>query len=69
MSFWQFLDQIFEKVIVIFGICTLEFVEMKNIVRNKKIKSILGPKLPYLGIVGFTFEKVLPYLKSASSNW
>ena len=69
MSFWPILDQKFEKVIVIFGISNLEFAEMQNIVRNKRIKSILGPKLPYLGIVGFTFEKVLSYLKSASSNW
>ena len=35
---------------------------------EKKKKTILGPKLPYLGILGCNFEKVLSYLKSASSN-
>ena len=35
---------------------------------KKKKKTILGPKLPYLGILGCNFEKVLSYLKSASSN-
>ena len=36
--------------------------------KKKKKKSNLGPKLPYLDILGSKFEKVLSYLKSASSN-
>ena len=56
-----------EKAIVVIGISTLEFAEMQKFVKKKK-KSILGPKLPYLGILGCNFEKVLSYLKSASSN-
>ena len=57
-----------EKAIVVIGISTLEFAEMQKFVKKKKKKSILGPKLPYLGILGCNFEKVLSYLKSASSN-
>ena len=53
---------------MIFEISTLEFAEMQKIVLNKKAKSILGPKLPYLGIFGGKFEKLLSYLKLASSN-
>ena len=55
---------------MIFGISTLEFSEMQKIVQNKQTnkKSNLGPKMPYLGILGCKFEKVLSYLKSASSN-
>ena len=55
---------------MIFGISTLEFSEMQKIVQSKKTneKSNLGPKMPYLGILGCKFEKVLSYLKSTSSN-
>ena len=51
------------------GISTLEFAEMqKKMCNTKKMNSILAAKLPYLGILGCKFEKVLSYLKSASSN-
>ena len=60
---------------MIFGISTLQFAEVKKIEQKKKKKekkekekSNLGPKLPYLGILGCKFEKVLSYLKSGSSN-
>ena len=43
-------------MIVIFGISTLEFVEMLKNVQNKK-KSNLGPKMPDLGILSYKFEK------------
>ena len=36
MSFWVFLHYKFEKKIAIFGISTLEFVEMQKFVRNKE---------------------------------
>ena len=36
MSCWVFLDSKLEKMIVIFGITPLDFVEMQNIVQNKK---------------------------------
>ena len=53
---------------------TLQFVEMQKIVQNKtkqnktKKKSNLWPKMSYLGNLGCKFEKILSYLKSASSN-
>ena len=53
------------KTIVIFRISTLE---MQENVQNKKIKSMLGPKLSYFGILGCKFEKVLSYLKSTWSS-
>ena len=52
---------------MILAISTLEFAEMQKIIQNKK-KSHLGPKMPYLRILRCKFEKVLSYLKSASSN-
>ena len=54
-----------EKAIVIFEISTLEFSEMQKIVQNKK-KTEFETKMPYLGVLGCKFEKVLPYLKSVS---
>ena len=53
-----------------FGISTLEFTKMEKNVQNKTTtkKSNLGPKVPYLGILGCKFEQVLSYLKSVSSN-
>ena len=68
MSFWVFLDKKLKNLIVIFGISILEFAEMQNIVQNKKVTSILGPKLSYLGILSNKFKKLLSYLKLASSN-
>ena len=63
MTFWVFLDLTLEKTIVIFGISTLEFAEIQKIVQNKKKKSNLGPKMPYLDIFGCNFEKVLSYFQ------
>ena len=42
----------------------------KNCTKQKQTnkKSNLGPKMPCLGILKCKFEKVLSYLKSASSN-
>ena len=54
-------------MIVIFGISTLAFTEMQKTVQNKN-KLNLGPKMPYLSILGCTFERVLSYLKSATSH-
>ena len=62
MFFWVFLEKKLEKTIVIFGISTLEFVEMQKNVQNKQ-KSIFGRKVPYLGILGCKFEKVLSYFQ------
>ena len=39
-----------------FVISTLEFVEMQKNRKNKKVKSILGPKLHYLGILGLRLK-------------
>ena len=40
---------------------------VQNKSKNKQTKkSNLGPKVPYLGILGCKFEKGLIYLKSAS---
>ena len=39
----------------------------KKLCETKK-KTNFGPKLPYFGILGCKFDKVLSYLKSASSN-
>ena len=67
MPFLVFLDQKLEKTIVIFGISILEFAEMQKNAQNKK-KIKFGTKMSHLVILGFKFEKVLSYLKSASSN-
>ena len=54
-----------KKTIVIFGISILEFAQMQKIVqKNVEFET----KMPYLGILGRKFEKMLLYLKSASSN-
>ena len=47
---------------MIFGISTLEFAEMQTIVQNKQ-KSIFVPEIPFLGILGCKFEKVLSYFQ------
>ena len=48
----------------------MQKIEMQKIVqkKGKKKKSILGPKMPYLGIFRCKFEKLLSYLKSAITN-
>ena len=48
----------------------MQKIEMQKIVqkKGKKKKSILGPKMPYLGIFRCKFEKLLSYLKSATTN-
>ena len=68
MSFWVFLDENWKKRLRYLKSATLEYAEMQKIVQNKQTKSILGPKLPYLDILGSKFEKVLSYLISASSK-
>ena len=40
-----------------------EFAKMQKIVQNEK-KVNLGPKMPYLDILGWKFEKLLSYLKN-----
>ena len=53
-------------MIVIFGISTLKFAEMQKIVQNKKKKTIFGPKMFYLGILGWKLKSIVIF--SASSN-
>ena len=52
---------------MIFGITTLDFAEMQKKVQNSKKtnknKTNLGPKMPYLGILGCKFERVLSYFQ------
>ena len=56
---------------MIFGIKTLKFAEIQKIVQNKsktkknknKEKKKLGPKMPYLSILGCKFAKVLSYFQ------
>ena len=55
----------FENDIIIFEITALQFA---NMVEKQKLLN-LGLKMPYLGIFGTEFQKLLPYLKSASSNF
>ena len=47
---------------MLFVISTLEFTEMQKIMQNKQ-KSIFGPKMPYLGILGSKFQKVSSYFQ------
>ena len=49
------------KANVTFGIRICQNV--KNCTKRKK-KVNLGPKMPYLGILGWKFEKLLSYLKN-----
>ena len=44
----------FENNIVIFEISTLEFVQLQNFAEKQKCLN-LGPKMPYLGILGLDF--------------
>ena len=46
---------------MIFGIIPLDFAEMQKIVQNKINK--FWAKMPYLGIFGCKFEKVLSYFQ------
>ena len=56
---------------MIFGIKTLKFAEIQKIVQNKsktkknknKEKKKLGPKMPYLSILGCKFAKLLSYFQ------
>ena len=50
-------------MIVIFGIRSLKFAEMQKIVQNNNKKTIFGPKISYLGILGCRFEKLLSYFQ------
>ena len=56
-----------EQSITVFEISTLQFFKFQSFLQLKKFLN-LGPKIPYLGVLGSTFEKLLSYLKSASSN-
>ena len=48
-----------KETVVIFAISTVEFAEMQKIVPKKKKKKKMGPKMPYLSILGYKFVKVL----------
>ena len=51
-------------MIVIFGISSLKFAEMQKIVpNNNNKKTIFGPKISYLGILGCKFSSNLPKYK------
>ena len=58
MSFWVFLDQKLEKNDYnVWNQHPRIWRNVKNCV--KQTKSNLGPKMPYLGILGCKFEKAL----------
>ena len=40
-----------EKIIIIFEICDVKFVQLQTLLQKWKFLS-LGPKMPYLGIFG-----------------
>ena len=66
MSFWVFLDKKFGKTIVMFGTSSLKFTEMQKITKKKKKKkTIFGPKMPYLSILGCNFG-IITVIFSAS---
>ena len=48
----------FENTIVIFEMCTLEFVQVKNFAKKTKMPKF-GTKMPYLGTFGLEFEKAI----------
>ena len=50
-------------MIVIFGITTLDFAEIQKMVQNKKNKTNLEQKMPYLGILACKFENALSYFQ------
>ena len=53
----------FSKAIVTFEISAFEFIKLQSYVQKLKFLK-LGPKMPYLGVLGSNFEKLLSYLKS-----
>ena len=55
------------KTIVIFLINALQIAYFQNIMHKLEFLN-LEPKMPYLGVLGSSFEKPLSYLKSASLN-
>ena len=66
--FWARILKNDYKTIVTFEISILEIVKMRNLVKKWKCLN-LGPKIPYLGILGLELKKkLLLYLKSAPSN-
>ena len=67
MPFLVFLGKNFRKTIVTFEIRTLKFVYLQNFMKKQKCPN-LEPKMPYLGIFGWNFKKLLSYLISAASN-
>ena len=44
---------------MIFGTSTLKFTEMQKIAKKKKKKTIFGPKMPYLSILGCNFGIII----------
>ena len=46
---------------------TLEFFKFESFMKMYKLLNF-GPKVTYLGVLGSVFEKLLLYLKSATSN-
>ena len=51
-----------EKTIAIFEIRTLNFFKFQRFVQNLKFLN-LGPKMPYLGVLGSIFEKFFVILE------
>ena len=58
----------FEKAIVIFEINALKFVWLQSLVQNKNPK-VWDEKCLILEFLGWNLKKLLPYLKSAPSNF
>ena len=50
---WVFLGHNFKRTIVIFQISTLKFEYLQNFTKKQKCQN-LGPKMPDLGIFGYS---------------
>ena len=64
---WVFRPVNLKNNCYLWEISVLEFAEMQKLVQNFGTKN-LGPKMPYLAILGCKLEKVLIYLRSIPSN-
>ena len=64
---WVFFGLEFEKAFVIFEINILEFFLKERFLLKWKSFN-LGPKMPYLDILGWNLKVLLSYLKSAPPN-
>ena len=58
----------FENTIVIFEMCTLEFVQVKNFAKKQKCLNLV-PKCLIWVLLGQNLKKLLSYLISALSNF